>query len=212
MRAEGNRKKQEKRSPENDAKKEKRENTSDCLRVSGRKRVNRVKVIALLASGIGQAEIAKVVGCSTKSVQRISHEIQPAMEEIEHRLTEYRMQLHKHLPIPDRVAVLRDVAKTKKTNPFAALRAVAMANEIDGLVVQQRPDDNPPQHQPMFVLPPGARLQVNILPPKDQGTPAAGSAIDVTPKRGTAGGRQIGTGSNSGIVTGIVDANVNDNQ
>jgi transposase len=125
----------------------------------------KVQITHLLANpGLSHQQIATAVGVSTKTVQRVAKEIKPDVAEVDAKLTEYQTLLRKRLPIKDRVELYDKIARKADSNPFAAMRALERADELDGIITakdQAREQESAPQ-QAMFVLPGDAKIQLNI--------------------------------------------------
>lgn len=141
----------------------------------------RTQITHLLGNpSLTHQQIASAVGVSTKTVQRVAQEIRPDMEQVEAQLAEYQSQLRERLPIKDRVALYETIARRAESNPFAAMRALERADELDGILTAKdeirRPAPSGRDHSPMFILPEGTRVQVNV----DLRTHAK-KEIDVTP-------------------------------
>jgi hypothetical protein len=95
---------------------------------------------------------------------------------------EYQASLKKHLPISERVSVLEKVAQKVDSNPFAALKAVQRADQLDDIVTlaeRGREQKQTPEHRPIFTLPPGIHVRVSI-----DTCQAHRLEIDVTPEKG----------------------------
>jgi hypothetical protein len=161
----------------------------------------RTKIIALLGNGMNHTEIAKALGCSTKTVQRVAKSIKPAMAEIKDLLTEYQRLLRKCLPIEDRVELYEQIARKAKTNPFAAMRALERVDELDGILTAKdeigRPQEDAREHRPIFQLPPDTKVQIRIVP-EPQARNALDSAINITPEQSATKAKQIGEGQEAG--------------
>jgi hypothetical protein len=155
--------------------------------MSSKHEAAKTKIIALLGSGISHTEIAKAAGCSSKTVQRIARSIKPTLDEIKDLLSEYRRLFHKELPIPDRVELYTRIARKVDKNPFAAMRALERVDDLDGILTAKdeirRPPENSGEHRPMFILPAGTNVQVNILQADNPIT----KAVDVTPRSQSKG-------------------------
>src|SRR5690348_9509656 len=95
----------------------------------------KVQISALLTGpdNLTDIQVAKIVGCSTKSVQRTRNSIKPVLSEIEDKLEEYRTLLHKHLPLEKRAKRLGQLAM-QDTQMMVALKAIERADAVDGLV------------------------------------------------------------------------------
>jgi hypothetical protein len=126
----------------------------------------KTQIIRLLSdpsAPLSHVQIAKIVGCSQKTVQRIRREIKPEVKEVEGRLEEYRGLLRKRVPLDRRVSIISEVAEAKQ-NPFVRLRAIELANRIDGfdqLLDMKRPVEEP-NPRPLFSIPDGATVTVNV--------------------------------------------------
>jgi len=123
------------------------------------------------------------VGCSRKTVQRVAAAIKPDVQEVEGKLELYGRLLRKKLPIKDRVELYDRIARKAESDPFAAMRALERADELDGILTakdKSREAETPRPQQPMFIMPPGANVQVNVWNRPEERTVEA-PAIDVTP-------------------------------
>ena len=121
----------------------------------------RRKVITLFSDPTAKPtvqDVAKVLGVSVKTVERDLKTVRPAMKEAQGSLEAYQMQFKKRLPIEKRAELVAGIAKNK-TNPFAQLKAIERADELDGIVtdverMKARRDDSPTQSGAMFILAP----------------------------------------------------------
>ncbi len=124
----------------------------------------KTQIIHLLANpALTHETIAKTVGCSTKTVQRVAKDIKPDVEEVEAKVGEYRRLLSKHATIPDRVKTISEVMHGE--NEFARLAAVKRADQIDGIEARIAPKETEkpaPETRPMFNLPPGTMVAFKI--------------------------------------------------
>jgi len=70
------------------------------------------------------------------------------------------------LPIKDRVELYDEIARKADSNPFAAMRALERADELDNILTAKdeirKPPESPKEHRPMFILPEGTRIPFNI--------------------------------------------------
>jgi transcriptional antiterminator len=144
----------------------------------------KVQITHLLGNpALTHEDIARTVGCSTKTVQRVAREIKPDVEEAIAKLEEYQTLLNKHLPIKNRVEIYTQIAKKADSNPYAAMKALERADELDGILTAKdeikRPSQESAEHRPMFILPPGTAISVSVKPYE----PVQSKEIDVTPKR-----------------------------
>jgi hypothetical protein len=133
----------------------------------------KVQITHLLANpGLTHEEIAKAIGCSTKTMQRVSKEIRPDVQEAEAKLAEYQTLLSKRLLIRDRVELYTKIAKEADSNPFAAMRALERADELDGILTAKdqikRPSQGPQEYRPMFQFSSDTKIQVNILSDEEE--------------------------------------------
>ena len=91
------------------------------------------------------------------------------------------MQFQKHLPIQKGAELLAKIAQGTD-NPFAQLKAIERADDLDGIVtdierLKTRRADEPRQRVPMFTLPEGARISVTVnqvipTPSREENQPA----------------------------------------
>jgi hypothetical protein len=137
----------------------------------------RLQITALLGTGKPYQEIADAVGCCKRTVVRVAKEIKPAMKEIEPELTEYKRLIQERLPLEKRADIVAEIAKDGKKNAFAALKAVQRADDLDGYLTEKdklkKPLEETREYRPMFTLPQGTNIVVNITQKPDH--------IDVTP-------------------------------
>ncbi len=98
-------------------------------------------------------QIAEIVGCSTKSVQRTRNRIKPALAEIEDKLQEYRALLQREVPLEYRARRLRELAEQDEQK-MVSLKALERIDAIDGLMGRQEREEVP--RVPMFQLPEGS--------------------------------------------------------
>ena len=150
----------------------------------------KTQITHLLANpSLKHREIAEAIGCSTKTVQRVAKEIQPSVKEVEGKLEEYQRLLGKKLPIRDRVELYDRIARKAESNPFAAMRALERADDLDGILTakdRSREPEPAKEPQPIFVMPPNTSVQVNLY----QGA-CERKAIDITPERNSEQGDSL---------------------
>ena len=112
-------------------------------------------------------QIAGLVGCSTKTIQRTAREIEPDLAEVETKLAEYQRLLRKRLPIQERVELYEKIARKAESNPFAALRALERADALDGILTARdeirKPFTSEVDHRPLFSLPPGTHVNFGSI-------------------------------------------------
>ena len=127
----------------------------------------KTRIVALLGSGAKYADIAAAVGCSKRTVIRVAKEIRPELEEVTGLLAEYQTLLRKRMPIRERVELYDKIARKVDRNPFAAMRALERIDDLDGILPAKdrarRDQESPQEPQPMFVLPAGAQVCVNVI-------------------------------------------------
>ena len=124
-------------------------------------------IASMLANpAITQQQIADTLGVCISTVSKVKRILANAVEDRGIAKNAYRMLLNEHVPVSDRVGVIKTAVTRAKTNPFAALKAVEYADMIDGvhpkLEQQQEIQDNT---RPMFTLPPGTKVQMSITTP-----------------------------------------------
>jgi hypothetical protein len=130
----------------------------------------RRKVIALFSDPTAAPkveDVAKALGVSAKTVARDLKTVRPDMKEAQGKLEEYQTQIQTHLPIRKRAELLADIAK-QNDSPFAQLKALERADELDGIITDverlkaRKAVDSDRQPPPLFVLPEGTHVQVTI--------------------------------------------------
>jgi len=143
--------------------------------MSTRAEKTKTQILHLLGDpSLTHAKIAKTVGCSTKTVQRVAREIRPDLAEIDARLEEYGRLVRERLPIRDRVELYGRIARKADHNPFAAMRALERVDDLDGVLTakdrqKERREESSPA--PLFILPSGSTISIEPARP----------AINVTP-------------------------------
>jgi hypothetical protein len=124
----------------------------------------RRKVIALFADPAtkgNMTEIAKLLGVSTKTVQRDLEAVRPDVKEAQGMLEEYKRRFAEQLPIEKRVSAYKKI--TESTNPFAVLKALERIDELSGIMTDEqllksRTNDAAQAPQPMFVFQGGMNI------------------------------------------------------
>src|SRR5262245_30066827 len=105
------------------------------LKKSGRSNRRRLQVAMLLAdptTAPSHEEAAKMLGVSSKTIQRDVQAIKPDMLEAQGMLEEYKRLLNERLPIEKRVSLYEELLKS--TNPFAKLKALERLDELSGII------------------------------------------------------------------------------
>jgi hypothetical protein len=101
-------------------------------------------------------------------VQRVAKEIEPDVDVALSKLEEYQTLLDKHLPITQRVELITKIARKADSNPFAAMRALERADDLDGIIrardESRRPSQDVGETRPMFLLPAGTHISVSVNP------------------------------------------------
>lgn len=94
------------------------------------------QVIAIAAADptLRRRDIAQLLDCSTKTIDRALQKNASTLEEIDDKLREVRNRLKERLPIEKRVEILASMAESKETLGFARLGAVKYINELDDIV------------------------------------------------------------------------------
>lgn len=127
-----------------------------------------LKITRMLGdSSLTHKQIAELVGCSAAYVAKISQQLRYTLGPDDLELDEYRKLLRKKAPAGRRVDCLSTIINpdTAKSNPFSVIRAVEYVDTVLGLHPKARVEaqDQQQQAQPMFVLPAGANVQVNVI-------------------------------------------------
>lgn len=122
---------------------------------------------------LSQEAIAGMLNCARETVARVARVMKQIPAELNLELEDYRRQLRTRVPVKKRIDVLAAVCDPKKvqSNPFAAMRGVEYVDSMLGLhpKVRDPNEQSPRDPAPMFNLPPGSKVQVNILTgPGDQ--------------------------------------------
>lgn len=125
-----------------------------------------LRVVKLLGDPeLNHAQIAQIVGIHRRTVAAISSRLQMANVDQTAELEAYRAQLRKRVPIKSRVDCLATIVRPEqaKSNPFSVIRAIEYVDTVAGLHPKTAPEPaQSDKTQPMFVLPAGARVQINI--------------------------------------------------
>lgn len=124
------------------------------------------QILAMLAAGMKQYEIAEALGISARTVIRAVKRSKGDLELVDEKLSEVQRQLHRQMPIRERVEGLVRVARESEMD-FARLHSIKYLNELDGIHPQLereklKRDRETSQPGPMFVLPAGAQVSVTI--------------------------------------------------
>ena len=90
-----------------------------------------------------------------------------------------------HLLIPNRVEFVAQIARKADSNPFAAMKALQKVDDLNGILTSKdelkKPQEPSGECRPMFILPPGTHVQVNVQKNEiHKSTDAA--TIDVIPE------------------------------
>src|SRR5262245_59746645 len=141
------------------------ERTEKCLKMSkqtnakDRAERRRRKLITMLADATNAPTIqdaAKILGVSTKTIERDLRAVRPDMTEAGDKLEEYQRRFKERLPLEDRVRLYEEIAR-QDSNLFARFKALQRIDAIDGIIpdidrlkVERRQEESKPV--PMFVL------------------------------------------------------------
>lgn len=143
-------------------------NTTSQKRTKLKSAQRRAVIVALQAAGKTQTQIAKDLGVSRKTIVRDIADLKPAQEAVASILERAQRKIQELMPVEDRIqnyVQLLDVAKKTK-QPSAGSQILQRLDEIDGMTTDKdrmkAKQGDPAQAQPMFVLPPGARIAVAI--------------------------------------------------
>ena len=149
---------------------DKTQNAPNYLRKYPKRAVNRrhIKIIKLLGDpSLTQTEIAQLVGCSLATVKVIARQLREEIGSEELELQEYRKLTRKKIPQSIRVDSLATIISPEqaKSNPFSVIRGIEYVDTLLGLHPKARQEDKDQQQQaqPMFMLPAGAQVQVNVI-------------------------------------------------
>jgi hypothetical protein len=131
-------------------------------------------IATLLANpSLTQDDVAKAAGVCRNTVAKVYKQIKRASESSGIELEAYKMLLRERVPVDKRVNTLRTAIDKADTNPFAALKAVEYADNMLGLSPKQQDTQQLAESRPMFMLPAGTKISVNLVTPDD--------AVDITP-------------------------------
>jgi hypothetical protein len=115
------------------------------------------------------SQIATIAKCSRTTVHFVKKRLKllGLQGDESEELEQYRMLLRKKVPVGSRVDSLATIINPDqaKSNPFSVIRAVEYVDTVLGLhpKARQEAQEVSNQAQPMFVLPAGARMQVNVI-------------------------------------------------
>jgi hypothetical protein len=134
-------------------------------------------------------DIASVVGCNPQTVSKINRHIRATSkaDDLDVRLEIYRHKIEKRLPSQFKADKLRSVVDRVDNNPFAALKAIQYADQIQGYVRASDMDARAPIAQPLFSLPAGSTIHIEagrqVCDAAGPNTPSQipDNVIDITP-------------------------------
>ena len=132
---------------------------------AGRRRLQVAMLMADPTAAPSHEEAAKMLGVSSKTIQRDLQAVRPDMVEVQGMLAEYKRLLFERMPIPKRVSLYEEIANS--SNPFAKLKALERIDELSGIITDEeamksRRGEEPHEPVPMFILPEGARISVTV--------------------------------------------------
>jgi hypothetical protein len=118
---------------------------------------------------LNREQIAQLTGTSVRTVARVRKQVEKATKQAV-ELDQYQTLIRKRLPAEKRVKTLETILEDPKENPFARLKVVEYADAVLGIGPKQQtpPDQQAPAQSPMFVLPPGCDVTVNVLQSPDR--------------------------------------------
>ena len=114
---------------------------------------------------LSHPEIAAIVGVSARTVTRVAKEIKTEEQENPGAMRAYQRQLSEQMDSRARARRYRELAKQKK-QPMVALKALERIDDLTGITTARdrlkitQPVE-PQQQGPMFLLGPGARVEVH---------------------------------------------------
>jgi transcriptional regulator with XRE-family HTH domain len=122
-------------------------------------------ILALQLQGKTQEQIAAELGVSRRTINRDLDEMQPSVEVAKTILQRAQDRIRDTMPVEKRVDNYVELAMSAK-NEAVRQGATQRLDDLDGIVPEReliRAKGHEPQAvQPMFVLPPGARIAVAI--------------------------------------------------
>ena len=151
----------------------------------------REQILALQLAGKTQHQIADVLGVDRSTIARDVKALQPSAALIDDILGKAQTKLREIMPVEKRIEeYVNTFNMAKETKqPSAGAAILTRLDHIDGMETlheQSRSKTHEPaQSQPMFMLPPGASVNVTVTTTssnKDALTERIENAIDVTPK------------------------------
>lgn len=127
-----------------------------------------LRIVKLLGDPtLSQQQIADIVGVSRWYVARLQRQIRAHSEPADVELEAYRRLARKRVPQERRISCLEELSDPEKCrqNPFSTLKAIEYVDTLLGMHPKARVEaqDEGNQSQPMFVLPAGANVQVNVI-------------------------------------------------
>jgi predicted DNA-binding protein YlxM (UPF0122 family) len=141
-----------------------------------RKEQRSVKVATLFAQGLSQAKIAEKLGVARTTIENDIKRIGPVLDNGGETLQALRASLKKKIKPEFRVEAIRKTIEKVDSNPFAALKGVAMANYLDGVdqvLAPKHEEQTPAEHRPIFNIAGGAKITLTLAdckrpaPPQD---------------------------------------------
>lgn len=112
-------------------------------------------------------QISGIVGCSAKTVQRVTQELKRETSDCATKLEEYQRIFRRSLPIAERAKLLVKIAKENDCKaPLVSLKSLQRLDDLDGIVTPKDETrlrchkDEPPNYSPMFIMPAGSRIAV----------------------------------------------------
>lgn len=125
----------------------------------------RQQILALQTAGFTQAEIAAQLHCSVSTIKNDLQVLAPAKSLAAAQLEVLNAAIGKVISVEERAQKYAQLA-TKAKNEAVSLGALQRIDDLDGIVTEKEriraKRDDQPANQPMFVLPPGANVNVTI--------------------------------------------------
>jgi hypothetical protein len=131
-------------------------------------------IAALLANPmLKHDDIAKSTGVCKSVVDKVSQQLKAAVSRSDVALEAYKMLAREQVPVTSRVAALKTIVEKADSNPFAALKGIEYVDNLEGFNPKQQETQQLAESRPMFMLPAGTKIAINLTTPDD--------TVDITP-------------------------------
>ncbi len=141
------------------------------------------QVLALIAAGLTQKQIAAELGVSRASIARDCAELQPDTEQVEQRLQRLNQSIDQFVSVEQRARKYAELA-TKAKNEAVSLGALQRIDDLEGIVTDKErlraKQSEQPANQAMFILAPGMNISFGPSTTGSGSLPSNG-AIEVKP-------------------------------